>query len=144
MSNHNNDKNRGGSRTSEFLPNPALLESYNLVVDGSAARIITMFETEQKHRHEWENNALKTHTASTVIGQVLGFFIAMAMFVSAAVIGMNGNSTTAALIWVFGLAIIMMGGMVWVYAKKHGATPTFCPTGNAFPFSPGKGSRYRR
>ena len=129
---HYGNRNRGGGggvnnarRVSEFLPSAEQLEAYNYVVEGSAGRILTMFEAEQKHRHQWEANALKTHSFSTLLGQVLGFFIAVTIFVSAAVIGIQGNSTTGALIWVFGLAIIVMAGMVWVYAKSMGQRPLF-------------------
>jgi hypothetical protein len=38
---------------------------------------------------------------------------------------MSGNSATAALIWVFGLAIVVMSGLVWVYAKNMGQRPLF-------------------
>jgi len=139
------DRSSGGQknreafrRNSEFLPSPELLEGYDYVVEGSAARILTMFEGEQKHRHDWENNALKTHTFSTLLGQILGFFIAVTVFVSAAVIGMSGNSTTAAFIWVFGLAIIVMAGLVWVYAKSMGQRPLFARPAMRTHFRPQK------
>jgi len=134
---NNNNRNASG-RTSEFMPSPELLEGYNYVVEGSAARVIAMFELEQKHRHEWESTALKTHTISTLVGQVLGFFISTTMFVSAAVIGIHGNSTTAALIWVFGLAIIVMAGLVWVYAKSMGQRPLFARPAMRTHFRPEK------
>jgi len=125
-SDHQGKKERGNlRRVSEFLPSPELLEGYNYVVEGSAARILGMFEAEQKHRHAWEHSALKTHTFSTILGQILGFVIAVSIFVSAAEIGMSGNSATAALIWVFGLALVVMSGMVWVYAKNVGQRPLF-------------------
>lgn len=122
--------NRGKSekmqnRTVEILPHPEILESYNYIVDGSAKMILTMFEMEQKHRHEWEIQALRVHGISSLVGQILGFFIAIAVFVSASVIGMYGNSTIAATIWVFGMAIIVMAGLVWAYAKSMGQRPLF-------------------
>jgi VIT1/CCC1 family predicted Fe2+/Mn2+ transporter len=120
------------------MPSPELLEGYDYVVEGSAARILAMFESEQKHRHEWENRALKTHASSTLLGQVLGFFIAVTVFVSAAVIGIHGNSTTAALIWVFGLAIVVMAGVVWVYAKSMGQRPLFARPAMRTHFRPEK------
>ena len=122
---HKKSGSSNARRVSEFLPSAEQLEAYNFVVEGSAGRILTMFESEQKHRHQWEANALKTHSFSTLLGQVLGFFIAITIFVSAALLGMHGNSTTGALIWVFGLAIIVMAGMVWVYAKSMGQRPLF-------------------
>jgi uncharacterized membrane protein len=137
--NDNRDSQRQKSRrTSEFLPSPEVLEGYNLVVEGSAARILVMFEAEQKHRHAWELSALKTHTFSTILGQVLGFVIAASVFVSAALIGMSGNSATAALIWVFGLAIIVMSGLVWVYAKNMGQRPLFARPAMRAHFRPEK------
>ncbi len=113
------------NRTVEILPHPEVLESYNYVVDGSAKMILTMFEMEQKHRHDWEIQALKIHGTSSLVGQILGFFIAVAVFVSASIIGMYGNSTIAATIWVFGMAIIVMAGLVWTYAKSMGQRPLF-------------------
>lgn len=113
------------NRTVEILPHPEVLESYNYVVDGSAKMILTMFEMEQKHRHEWELRALKIHGTTSLVGQVLGFFIAVSVFVSATIIGIYGNSTIAASIWVFGMAIIVMAGLVWAYAKSMGQRPLF-------------------
>jgi len=124
-SNNSGSRDRTPNRTVEILPNPEVLESYNYVVDGSAKMILTMFEMEQKHRHEWEIQALKIHGTSALVGQILGFFIAVAVFVSASIIGMYGNSTIAATIWVFGMAIIVMAGLVWTYAKSMGQRPLF-------------------
>jgi uncharacterized membrane protein len=145
MNNRDNDRdqdqrNRGASprRTSEFLPSPDLLEGYNYVVEGSAARIIAMFEAEQKHRHAWEDSALKTHTFSTILGQILGFVIAMGIFLSAGAIGLHGNSMTAAFIWVFGLAIVVMSGLVWLYAKSMGQRPLFARPAMRAHFRPEK------
>lgn len=113
------------NRTVEILPHPEVLESYNYVVDGSAKIILTMFELEQKHRHQWEDQAMRIHSYSTVLGQVLGFFIAVSVFVSATVIGIYGNTTMAAFIWVFGMSIVVMAGLVWAYAKSMGQRPLF-------------------
>lgn len=113
------------NRTVEVLPHPEVLESYNYVVDGSAKMILNMFEIEQKHRHEWEMQAIRVHSYSTIVGQILGFLIAVAVFVSATIIGIFGNTTIAAFIWVFGMAIIVMAGLVWAYAKSMGQRPLF-------------------
>lgn len=121
----NNHRERIHNRSVEILPHPEVLESYNYVVDGSAKMILTMFEIEQKHRHEWEMQAIRVHKFSTILGQVLGFFIAVSVFVSATVIGIFGNTTIAAAIWVFGMSIVVMAGLVWAYAKSMGQRPLF-------------------
>ena len=113
------------SKSIDALPHPEVLEGYDYVVEGSAARILAMFEAEQKHRHEWEAKALRVHSISTILGQVLGFAIAVAIFVAAAIIGMYGDSGIAAFIWVFGMAIVVMAGLVWTYAKSMGQRPLF-------------------
>jgi uncharacterized membrane protein len=118
-------RDRVQNRTVEILPHPEVLESYNYVVEGSAKMILTMFEVEQKHRHEWESQALSIYRFSTILGQLLGFLIATSVFVSATFIGIYGNTTIAAFIWVFGMAIIVMAGLVWAYAKSMGQRPLF-------------------
>lgn len=142
---HNRSRDRGKDRDNkprrpvEILPNPELLESYNYVVEGSAKKILDMFEREQKHRHEWEKQALKVHTSSTILGQVLGFFIAVSIFASAAVIGIyNQNSSIAAFLWIFGLAIVFMSGLVWMYAKSMGQRPLFARPAMRASFRPQK------
>ncbi len=120
-----NQRDRIQNRTVEILPHPEVLESYNYVVEGSAKMILTMFEIEQKHRHEWETQALKIHSFSTILGQSLGFLIAAAVFVSATIIGIYGDTTIAAFIWVFGMAVVTMAGLVWAYAKSMGQRPLF-------------------
>ncbi len=112
-------------RAPEGLPSPEMLEAYDTVLNGSAGRILDMFEREQVHRHAWENRALKVHQVSTILGQLLGFGIGIAIFISAAYIGKTGNPTVAAFIWVFGLAIVTMAAIVWWYAKSLGQRPLF-------------------
>lgn len=115
----------GPKKTIEVLPSPEMLESYDYVVEGSAERIIGMFEREQQHRHSWEARALRVHMVSTILGQVLGFLIAMAIFISASLIGIYGDKTLGATIWVFGMSIVVMAALVWAYAKTLGQRPLF-------------------
>ena len=137
MSNQGNRKHSattkaGGKRPSnnkpkrnDVLPDPEVLEAYDYIVEGSAKEIIAMFKAEQTQRHQWENRSLQVHLWSTVLGQILGFLIAISIFVSAAVIGMYGDSTIGAFVWVFGMAIVTMAALVWWYAKSLGQRPLF-------------------
>jgi len=108
------------NRVVEILPHPEVLESYNYVVEGSADVIIDMFEREQKHRHEWEMQSLRFHNFATVLGQILGFFVAVAAFASATMIGVYGSATIATFIWVFAMAMVVMAGLIWAYARNMG------------------------
>lgn len=120
-----NRQDSGPRKTIEILPSPEVLESYNYVVEGSAARILEMFEREQMHRHAWEKRALRIHTVSTILGQILGFIIALAIFISASLIGVYGDKTLSATIWVFGMSLVVMAALVWAYAKTLGQRPLF-------------------
>lgn len=97
-----------------------------------------MFEREQMHRHQWEHRALKVHQFSTLLGQGLGFLIAVAIFASATIIGMSGNATAAAMIWVFGMGIVTMAAVVWWYAKSLGQRPLFARPAMRTNFRPEK------
>lgn len=132
---------RGAERTRrapDGMPSPQLLESYDAVVPGSAEKIMDMFVREQAHRHQWEHRALRVHQISTVLGQLLGFLIAVAIFGSATIVGMNGNASTAAFIWVFGMAIVTMAAIVWWYAKSLGQRPLFARPAMRSSFRPEK------
>lgn len=118
-------KKQQNRRAPEGIPSPETLEAYDTVMPGSATKIVEMFVREQEHRHRWEDRALKVHQVSTLLGQVLGFLIAIAIFVSATFIGIQGNATAAAFVWVFGLAIVTMAAVVWWYAKSLGQRPLF-------------------
>lgn len=137
--NQNKGRGRGGNnRANNPLPHPEILEGYDYVIEGSAERILTMFEREQKHRHAWEERALRIHGLSTVLGQLLGFLIAVSVFGAAVVIGLYGDTNTAAFIWVFGLAIVVMAGLVWTYAKSMGQRPLFARPAMRQNFRPEK------
>lgn len=125
-------------RVVEFLPAPEILESYNYVVEGSAKMILDMFGREQAHRHEWERAALKIYSFSSILGQLLGFFIAVSVFASATMIGVYGNAAIASFIWVFGMAIVVMAGLVWAYAKSMGQRPLFARPSMRTHFRPVK------
>lgn len=142
MVNQQNNKNRNnqqrGRGANNPLPHPEILEGYDYVIEGSAERILSMFENEQKHRHSWESRALRIHSISTVLGQLLGFLIATSVFGAAVVIGLYGDTNTAAFIWVFGLAIVVMAGLVWTYAKSMGQRPLFARPAMRQNFRPEK------
>ena len=138
MSDRHSGNRSQAKRVPEGLPSPELLEAYDAVLSGSATRIIEMFEREQTHRHQWEHRALRIHHISTVLGQLLGFLIAVAIFTSATIIGLNGNASIAAFIWVFGMAIVTMSALVWWYAKSLGQRPLFARPAMRSSFRPEK------
>lgn len=101
-------------RNVEILPSPEILESYNYVVEGSAAKIIDMFEREQLQRHEWENQALKVHALSTVLGQILGFAVAGYAISVSAYLGLQGEVLLAGAF----LGAFVVASLGWAYVRS--------------------------
>ncbi len=73
------------------LPPPEIMEGYNRIVPNAAERIIAVFETEVKHRHELErlqaigDEKDRSRSLSLVFsGQIFGFLLALAFIVSGA------------------------------------------------------------
>lgn len=135
---HTAEARQPKARSTQGLPDPEILEAYDCIVEGAAKDIIAMFRAEQAQRHQWENRSLRVHTISTILGQVLGFFIAVAIFVSAAVIGMYGDAAIGAFVWVFGMALVTMTALVWWYAKSLGQRPLFARPALRGSFRPEK------
>lgn len=97
------------------LPPPNVLAGYNNVVPNAAERIVAMAESEQKHRHAVEAAAVNANIAaqerqiavaelqtkstyrSDLLGQVLGFLVAIICFALATFFGIRGNTAVAAM-----------------------------------------------
>jgi uncharacterized membrane protein len=58
-----------------FLPSPGILEKYNSVVPGLAARIVAQAETQTNHRITLENKLLICNIWKSFLGLVFGFLI---------------------------------------------------------------------
>ena len=57
------------------LPHPQILSEYNEISPDFAGRIVTMAESEARHRHNLEEKALKAQVWEIRLGQILGFLI---------------------------------------------------------------------
>ena len=66
------------------IPPPTMYGAYEDVLPGSADRILAMAESEQRHRIEWETDALHASMRDTKSGQRFGF-AALTVCIGAAV-----------------------------------------------------------
>lgn len=94
---------RSGGR---FLPDPEVLENYNYVIEGSGERILAMIEAEQKHRHDWENRALRTHAASQVMGIVAALIVMVGVVMCTAFLAVTGKEAVAVMVAAIGFGIV--------------------------------------
>ena len=59
------------------LPHPQILDQYDKIVPGSAEKIITLWESQVRHRQELEKKAIGSDIKQSYYGATLGFIIAM-------------------------------------------------------------------
>lgn len=111
-------RQRRQQKTVELLPDPEVLESYNYVIEGSAERILQMFENEQKHRQQWEDQALKVHALNSILGQILGFVIMSTALAASIYFGKHGDYTMAVFLGVFSFS-----SLVWAYIRTVNRRP---------------------
>lgn len=61
------------------IPPPNALEDYEVILPGSADRILTMAENQSKHRIEIESSVINSKIKQSYIGMYLGFVLALFM-----------------------------------------------------------------
>ena len=59
------------------LPPPSMFSQYEVVLPGSADRIMQMAENEQSHRIDWENECLQISGGEASRGQWMGFAVSI-------------------------------------------------------------------
>jgi uncharacterized membrane protein len=79
------------------LPPPALLNEYESIVPGMASGLMKNFESEQKHRRDWENRLIEIRAddmakehIKTRSGQLCALVLGLTMVVACAVITVFG------------------------------------------------------
>lgn len=80
------------------LPPPSMYEQYEVVLEGSADRILSMAEKEQQHRIDWEGKALESASGETKRGQWLGFLVVIICLGSTVYLSAHGHEWVAAVI----------------------------------------------
>lgn len=93
------------------LPPPQILHEYDEIVQGSAERIICIFENQVKHRQELEKKVITSDIRQSYFGSILGFIIALSAIVSGTFLAYIGQPTE-------GIAAIIsaLAGIIGVYA----------------------------
>ncbi len=67
-----------GGQYSGPIPPPAHLEKYESILPGAADRIISMAESQAKHRQEIENKVISSDVKNSTLGLWFGFLIGLA------------------------------------------------------------------
>ena len=97
------------------LPPPGMYRGYEDVLPGSADRILTIFEKEQNHRINWENESLKVSANEAKRGQLFGFIIAMFCISISAFLAYGGQRLVPSILIGAGASTL-----VWQFIQKKG------------------------
>jgi len=105
------------------IPSPEILSNYSKADPSFPERVMKMAESEIKHRQDMDKDALKadiemtkievkTEALSTIIGQILGFLIAITAISAGVYTTLKGHPVTGGIIGTGGLA-----GLVSAFIK---------------------------
>jgi len=97
-------------------PPPELLRGYEDVVKGSANRIISMAEDQQKHRHFLEKTTITGANRRAWWGLWLGFVISLVVLGLGTLVILEGHSWAGASI--MGVDVVALAG-IFVYGRRE-------------------------
>lgn len=115
------DGNRGRPRHRKFspkgktpmgLPPASTLQAYEALSEGAAEQLLEMAEIEQEHRHEWEDNYLRSYTKSHRIGLLFGFVVAIAVVSGSVALSFAGDSLAAVALAASGFFCLAVNSIV--------------------------------
>lgn len=95
------------------LPSPEDFNAYGKVVKDAPQRILKMAEEQSKHRMCMEKKLINRSTAESVMGQIIGFLIAILFLGAALWLGMNDHDVLA------GAIVAAISSLIIVFVLKR-------------------------
>jgi uncharacterized membrane protein len=118
-SHNQNQVSIAAARRTEFysgpLPHPEILKRYNEILPDAAAKILSMVERQELHRHELENMVINSDCKNARLGLHYGLIIGMTAVVGGIVCTLLGHEIGGSIIGGIGLAGLVS---VFVYGSK--------------------------
>jgi uncharacterized membrane protein len=109
----------GVKKLSDILPSPSMLESYEEIVPGMSAQLLTMVKEEQEQRHKLEVKKIKMAAVSNKIGQLLSFVLAMAIIYFAMFFMKQNHTELAITLIICGFAFLTIINLAAIYESKR-------------------------
>ncbi len=94
---------------------PEVLQGYENLVPGSAARFFDLFESQARHRMEMESRALSNDNHRSWAGLLFGFIVALSAIISGAVAVVLGHDAAGATIATGSIVALVS---VFVYGSR--------------------------
>lgn len=98
------------------LPLPHMLAQYDEVVPGAADRIITMAESQSKHRQKMESSVIAAGIRDSLLGLISAFLIGITTVVGGTICVLKGVSTGGTILSGSGLAALIG---VFIYGSRQ-------------------------
>ena len=108
------------------IPPPEMLAAYERALSGSAERIITMAEGEQKHRHQLESADFTTRATLIRRGQAFAFIMGISGIIGGIVLALFDKSLAG-----FGVFFTSLATLAGIYFYGHRQKPEQNPTNDA-------------
>lgn len=90
------------------LPSPKILDGYEQIEKGTANRIITMAETQMKHRHGMENNFLKSNSRNSFLGILFAFLLGLSLVIGGVICIINDKEFSGSFLGGAGLVGVII------------------------------------
>ena len=121
---YNNYKNRKPKLSHNILPPPRIIEAYDEISPGSASQLFEMAISEQKHRHNWENQYLNKHIKSYRLGQIFSFITSILLIVSTVFLVDRGYNDIAKYLPISGFSAIIIISILSARGRKFARRPS--------------------
>jgi len=89
------------------LPPPEVLHGYNVVVPGSAERILVLVEQQQAHRHSLETSAMRIESRNSLLGIIAAFSLSTITVLCGAFVAYHGMAWPGVILGTTGLASVV-------------------------------------
>jgi uncharacterized membrane protein len=100
------------------LPHPSILRSYEAIIPGSAARILSSSEIQAKHRQDLESTVIKANARDQGRGQIFAFILALVTIIGGIGLAYSGKETSGIVAILTALVALVS---VFVYGKHQQA-----------------------
>ncbi|TAL36474.1 MAG: DUF2335 domain-containing protein [Spirochaetes bacterium] len=100
------------------LPHPSAFAKYEQILPGSADRIIALTENEQKFRHDFNLEMMRSDRGLKKLGLILAFSIIIVLLVSTVILYLISNSEWIAISLIGEIALIASLFIYWTRKNK--------------------------
>ncbi len=112
------DNSRRNDSIQDVMPSSEILEQFEEAVPHSVADLISMAEKEQKHRHNWQDQYLKSHSFTTRLGQVCGLIYNLVLLSFVSKIFSEGDKEFALKIFLANVALMAFVAVITTFERR--------------------------